>query len=117
MQEVAVMRKYCRRVGGHGEDFAAKVLEDSGFRILDRNYRSRTGEIDIIAVKDGVIHFVEVKTRTGDEYGYPSDAVTESKRHNIRRTAECYLSERHAVWRTVSLDVMEVTADLIEDCM
>lgn len=111
------MRKYCRKVGSHGEDFAAGILEDSGFRILDRNYRSRTGEIDIIAVKDGVLHFVEVKTRTGDSFGYPSDAVTESKRSSIRRTADCYLSERHASWRTVSLDVMEVTANLIEDCL
>lgn len=111
------MRKYCRKLGGHGEDFAARVLENAGYRILFRNYRSRTGEIDIIATRDGVLHFVEVKTRTDDEFGYPSDAVTENKRRSIRRTAECYLSERHAVWRSISLDVMEVTANLIENCI
>ena len=73
------MRRYCRRVGNHGEDFAAKILEDSGYMILERNYRSRSGEeIDIIATKDGVLHFIEVKTRTADEFGYPADAVNEN---------------------------------------
>lgn len=115
--EVSEMRKYCRRIGDHGEEFAARMLEDSGFRVIHRNYRSRTGEIDIIALKDGVMHFVEVKTRTDDEYGYPSDSVTESKRSSIRRTAECYLSERHAVWREISFDVMEISVNLIENCM
>ncbi len=111
------MRKYCKNVGNHGEDFAAGMLEDMGFNILDRNYRTRYGEIDIICMKGGVLHFVEVKTRTGDDFGYPSDAVTEEKRKNIRRAAEYYLTNRHSMWRAVSLDVMEVTANLIENCI
>lgn len=111
------MRKYCKRVGDHGEEFAAHMLEDAGYQILERNYRTRVGEIDIVAVRDGVIHFIEVKTRTDDEFGYPADAVTEEKQRSIRRSAESYLTSRHAVWRNVSLDVMEVTANLIIDCI
>lgn len=112
------MRRYCRRVGNHGEDFAAKILEDSGYMILERNYRSRSGEeIDIIATKDGVLHFIEVKTRTADEFGYPADAVNENKQHKIRRAADCYLAGRRGIWNNVSLDVMEVTSNLITDCI
>ena len=111
------MRKYCKRIGDHGEDFAAQMLEDAGYQILDRNYRTRVGEIDIIAIKDGVLHFIEVKTRTADDFGYPADAVTEEKQRSIRRSAECYLTSRHAMWRNISLDVMEITANLITDCI
>lgn len=111
------MRRYCKIVGGAGEDFAAKMLEDTGFTILERNYRTRIGEIDIIAFREGVLHFIEVKTRTGDDYGYPSDAVTESKQLTIRKSAEIYMARRRSMWKRVSLDVIEVTFNMIEDCM
>ena len=112
------MRRYCRRVGNRGEDFAAGILEDSGYRILERNYRSRSGEeIDIIATKDCVLHFIEVKTRTGIDFGYPAEAVTNTKITRIRRTAECYIGRRKAFWRNISFDVFEVMSELILDCM
>ena len=111
------MRKYCKNVGNAGEEFAARVLEDAGYVILETNYRTKIGEIDIIAVRDGVLHFIEVKTRSGDEFGYPADAVTDSKQNTIRRSADLYMSRRKLMWRSVSLDVMEVTFNLIEDCM
>ena len=111
------MRKYCKNVGNAGEEFAARVLEDAGYVIMERNYRTKIGEIDIIAVRDGVLHFIEVKTRSGDEFGYPADAVTDSKQNTIRRSADLYMSRRKLMWRSVSLDVMEVTFNLIEDCM
>ena len=104
-------------IGNAGEDFAAKTLEDMGFQIYERNYRTRMGEIDIIASKDGVLHFIEVKTRTSDEFGYPADAVTEAKQQTIRYSAECYMARRRLMWRAVSLDTVEVTFNLIEDCM
>ena len=116
-REETDMRKYCRNIGDHGEEFAAGVLTDKGYSIIDRNYRTKVGEIDIIAVKDGVLHFIEVKTRTDDECGYPADAVTARKQSTIRRAAECYLAGRHSMWRNISFDVMEVTSNLIEDCI
>jgi putative endonuclease len=104
-------------VGNAGEEFAAKILEDEGYMILERNYRTRIGEIDIIAAKDAVVHFIEVKTRTSDEYGYPADAVTEEKQNTIRRSAEIYMARRRLMWRAYSIDVAEVTFNLIEDCV
>jgi putative endonuclease len=113
----AKMRRYCRIVGNAGEDFAAKMLEDTGYTILERNYRTRIGEIDIIAIRDGVLHFIEVKTRTGDDFGYPADAVTESKQNTIRRASEIYLGRRRSMWNRISFDVVEITFNLLEDCM
>ena len=111
------MRRYCRKVGDTGEDFVAKMLENEGYVIIDRNFRTKVGEIDIIASRNGTIHFIEVKTRTGNEFGYPADAVTESKQNTIKRSSEIYLSRRRLMWKSVSLDVAEVTFNLIENCM
>ena len=62
--------RYMKNVGDLGEQLAADMLSNSGYRIIKRNFTVRGGEIDIIAIKDGVMHFIEVKTRTGDEFGY-----------------------------------------------
>lgn len=111
------MRRYCKRLGDAGEDFAAKTLESLGYEILERKFRTRRGEIDLIAAKDGVIHFIEVKTRTGDDYGYPAEAVTIEKQTHIRRVADTYLANRRMLWRSVSIDVVEVTFNIIENCV
>ena len=109
--------RYRKNVGDFGEDFAVKILIESGYSIIERNYSTKYGEIDIIAMKDGVLHFIEVKTRTVMEYGYPSEAVTEEKQRRIRRVAEGYLSRRRTRWRNVSFDVFEIMTNLITDCM
>ena len=109
--------RYRKNVGDIGENFAADLLTNSGYQIIERNYRTKAGEIDIIATKNGVLHFIEVKTRTADEFGYPADAVNENKQHKIRRAADCYLAGRRGIWNNVSLDVMEVTSNLITDCI
>ena len=111
------MRKYCKNVGNAGEEFAARVLEDAGYVILERNYRTKIGEIDIIALKDGVMHFIEVKTRNGNQYGYPSESISTAKQSRIRKTAELYLQRRRMKWQKISFDVYEIMTDLIEDCM
>ena len=109
--------RYRKNVGDIGENFAAGLLENSGYQIIERNYITRAGEIDIIALKDGVIHFVEVKTRNGNQYGYPSESVTTAKQRKIRKSAEIYLQSRRMTWQKVSFDVYEIMTDLIEDCM
>ena len=116
-KERCFMRRYCKKVGDSGEEFAARILVDEGYVILERNYRTRTGEIDIIAMKNSTVHFVEVKTRTSDEFGYPADAVTEEKQRTIRRTAEIYMANRRLMWKSYSFDVAEVTFNLIENCI
>lgn len=109
--------RYRKNVGDLGEEFAAKMLENSGFTIIGRNFSTKFGELDIIALKDGTIHFIEVKTRTGLDYGYPSESVTRYKQDRIKKAARCYLTSRRYQWTNISFDVYEVIADLIEDCM
>ena len=109
--------KYRKNVGKIGEQLAADMLSNTGYRVIARNYLTRDGEVDIIAIKDGVMHFVEVKTRTSDEFGYPADSVTETKQKRIRKAARSYLSGRRGHWEDLSFDVYEVMVNHIENCM
>lgn len=81
--------------GKSGEDKAAAFLKKNGYAVLKRNYRAKTGEIDIIAEKDSTLVFVEVKTRSSDAYGEGYQSVTHAKQHKIIRTAESYLTENN----------------------
>lgn len=109
--------RYMKNVGDSGEDFAAAMLKNDGYKVIERNYAVQGGEIDIIAIKNGVMHFIEVKTRTGIEFGYPADSVTEAKQKRIKTAARSYLSSRSGRWNNVSFDVYEVMVNHIEDCM
>ncbi len=77
--------------GREGEDVAAEYLEGQGYRVMDRNWRSGHKEIDIVAVKDGVLVIVEVKTRKNSCYGDPEDAVSPLKMKRIQRAADAYV--------------------------
>ena len=96
-------------VGRKGEDAAAGLLRDQGYKILARNYRCRHGEIDIVAFEDGEYVFVEVKTRVTDEKGSGADAVTPAKQRKIVRVAQQYLVERGLEDRPCRFDVVAVT--------
>jgi len=78
------------KAGQRGEDFAVRLLSGKGYKIIDRNFRSKFGEIDIIASKDGFLIFVEVKARWNLKFGKPEEAVTPGKIWKITRTAEYY---------------------------
>lgn len=109
--------RYLKTIGSTGEQLAAEMLTNSGYEIIGRNYMTKRGEIDIIAIKDGVLHFIEVKTRTGDAYGSPAESVTRVKQQRMRRAAEQYVQNRRLHWRCISFDVFEITANLLEDCI
>ena len=79
--------------GALGERFTAEQLQGQGYTILERNYHSRYGEIDIIAERSPYIVFVEVKTRRDSHLVSPLEAVTAAKQEKIRKTALCYLQE------------------------
>lgn len=98
--------------GRRGEDVAAWVLERKGWRIVERNYRCREGEIDLVAAREGVLAFVEVKARRSRAFGAPAEAVTAAKRRRVRDTALRYLSDRHPGAALVRFDVVDV---LFED--
>lgn len=84
-------------VGLHYEKLAAKLLKLSGYELICENYRTKDGEIDIAAAKDGILCFVEVKYRSSEEYGHPSEAVDRKKQERIYRSALHYLSDPEAV--------------------
>ena len=77
-------------LGREGEDLTCKYLKKHGYKILERNYVTPFGEADIIALKDGVYHFVEVKARETNEFALPTDAVNERKRERYRKIAWSY---------------------------
>jgi len=83
-----------REKGSRYEDMAASFYEGRGACILERNYRRKTGEIDLIVREEGRIVFVEVKYRKEARKGDPSEAVTPSKQLRIYRTARWYLNEK-----------------------
>lgn len=82
------------KLGEIGENMAAEMLQSKGYRIRQRNYRCRYGEIDIIAERFGELCFVEVKTRQGFDFGRPCESVTAEKKKHIRRTAQAYIDEQ-----------------------
>ncbi|MCD8090334.1 MAG: YraN family protein [Clostridiales bacterium] len=85
-------------------------MTSKGYKILERNYFKRGGEIDIIAEKDDVLVFVEVKYRTMDLYGPGSQAVTKTKQKKICNTAKIYLADNDLSWdRDMRFDVIDVT--------
>lgn len=78
-------------LGAEGERAAKAYLKTQGFRILHENYSTPLGEIDLIAQEDGVVVFVEVKTRTSGEFGPPQASVTRQKQRQIVKVAELFL--------------------------
>ena len=102
--------KNTRLYGKQGENAAEKILEQNGHTVLCRNYCIRGGEIDLIVRKDGVVSFVEVKTRNADSFFSPSDAVDGQKELNIKNTAAFFLSQSKIV-ADVTYDIVEVILD------
>ena len=85
------MKKTNNQIGATGESVAAAYLRQEGYLIHTVNYRGRYGEIDLVAEKDGVLAFVEVKTRCSLAFGRPSDYVTPAKIAKLTATAKEYL--------------------------
>lgn len=85
---------YRQRLGQWGEDVAVEHLRAAGWEVLDRNWRCREGELDIVARDGSVLVFVEVKTRSGRAYGEPAEAVSLSKARRIHGLAVRWLTEQ-----------------------
>ena len=96
--------------GQSGETIAVDYLRKNGFEILDRNFTTKHGEIDIIAKRNGRIHFIEVKARTNDGFGGGRAAVNAAKRKTIRSVATYYLVKNN-LWERIGaqFDVIEIT--------
>ena len=95
-------------LGALGEQVAAEHLQRLNWSVLQRNWRCRYGELDIIAEDGAALVFVEVKTRTGDGFGGVEHAVTPEKVRRIRRLAGIWLSGQSAAWPQIRIDVIGV---------
>lgn len=97
-------------IGALGEQLAVDHLVGLGLRVLQRNWRCRYGELDVIAADDAsrAVVFVEVKTRTSDQYGGVVQAVTPQKVRRLRRLAGLWLAAQDRSWSAVRIDVIGV---------
>ncbi len=95
-------------LGKHGENIADAYLQRKGYHILERNYRSPYGEIDIICSIQQELVFVEVKTRRGTGFGVPQAAVTRRKQDHIRKSALYYLATVDRAYSNIRFDVIAI---------
>lgn len=102
------VRSAAALLGAQGEQMAADYLAGESMTVLDRNWRCRDGELDLVALDGDEIVFVEVKTRTGNGYGMPAEAVTARKAQRIRRLATQWLGEHMDGWRNIRFDVIGI---------
>ena len=98
-----------RKAGSSGEDAAVKALEGMGYRILERNFRVKLGEVDIIAEDGGDLVFIEVKKRSSDLYGPPEAAVSRRKQLRIIRVALSYIKQKNLKGRNLRFDVFAIS--------
>ena len=95
-------------LGDRGETAARGFLKDHGYEILEKNYKCKLGEIDVIARRRGRLAFIEIKTRTNTQFGLPQEAVDLRKQVKIFEVAQWYLKEKKIEKTPVAVDVVAV---------
>lgn len=103
-----------RALGGYGEAAAARWYEARGYTVLDRNWRCREGELDLVVSAGSTVVFCEVKARTSTAFGSPAEAVTRAKQVRIRGLARRWLAQSGAHAEELRFDVVSVLAGRIE---
>lgn len=98
-------------LGKKGEDLACEYLKRHGYRIIGRNFKFHYGELDIIAVKEETLVFIEVKTRVGRAFGLPEEAVTPRKLREVIKTAQFYKSLHQELPERLRIDVIGIELD------
>jgi putative endonuclease len=98
-----------QRTGAFGESKAAEFIEKRGDEILDRNWRIREGEVDLISLSpDGIFHFIEVKTRSSLAFGHPFEAINRDKAHRMQRLALAWLATHGCLGCDYAIDVVAI---------
>ncbi len=108
MTTVVIMTTYNKDIGKLGEKYASDFLRSKGYIILENNFHTHWGEIDLIAKKDKKIYFIEVKTRVGESKGKPYEAVDFIKVKHLMRPIQLYLLKKNLKDYKLSLDVISV---------
>jgi len=103
------MKDLRRQLGDAGEDLAAAALKKQGYKILERNYRTPLGEIDVIARHQGFLVFLEVKTRRSLHFGEPQEAVSPAKQARLKRLADYYVKVKRQGEVKMRFDVVAIT--------
>jgi putative endonuclease len=99
---------YVKELGKRAEGLAEAFFIEKGYHVLERNYRVRCGEIDLILEDRSRVIFVEVKSRVSAKYGLPQEAITYHKRRQIIRVAKWYLQEKGCLDREIRFDVLAI---------
>jgi putative endonuclease len=99
-------------LGNQGEKAAGNYLKSKGYKIVEKNYRCKLGEIDLIAEKDDFIVFVEVKTRSNDKFGKGFEAVVNKKIDKIRRVAMLYMIQKD-LQKEIRFDVISIDNNVV----
>ena len=94
--------------GKLGEEIALKYIISKGGKVIERNYRTKIGEVDIIAKLNGELVFVEVKSRSNINYGYPSESVNYKKKRKITNVAKYYILDNSLENLSIRFDVIEI---------
>jgi putative endonuclease len=102
------MTNHNQLVGGFGERVACRYLVSQGLVLLDRNWRTREGELDVVARDGGDVVFIEVKTRRSTRYGLPAEAVVPAKARRVRLLARLWLAANEERCERVRFDVVSV---------
>ena len=102
------MRGWRRKRGQDGEQIATEFLQRQGYRIEERNYRVRQGEVDIIAWDGATLVFVEVKTKSNAGFGHPEEMVDARKQRTLAQVAMVYVQQKHVEHTALRFDVIAV---------
>jgi len=102
------MQQTTIQTGQQGEEIAANYLSDKGYSLLERNWRFKHWEVDIIASKNNKLHFIEVKTRNSMRFGKPEESITREKMNHLKNAAEAY-QYQHPEWKYLQFDVIAIT--------
>lgn len=99
------MTRHNKSIGKIGEDIAANFLEQKGYNVVEQNCQNKYGEIDLVCEKDDCTVFVEVKTRIGEQFGLPEDAINKNKIDKIANNAAAYMA-----FKTNNADMYRIDA-------
>ena len=102
------MKIFNFKKGKTGENIAISYLKKNNYKIISKNYKCKVSEIDIIAIKENILTFIEVKSRTNKDYGMPYEPVDNKKISKIRKGAQIFLISNTINYEGISFDIIEV---------
>jgi len=105
------MKEHNLNIGHLGEDIAKEFLEKKGYSVIDQNYKNKYAEIDLITQHKDNLVFVEVKTRIGEQFGVPEDAINRDKIRRLIRNAQAYMAYNAKNYKSYRIDAMCIVLD------